>query len=241
MKTSVRVSSHVGHAFVSILYSELTCVHEYLFKLTVYMLSVFSPHHIFSFNVLSYLKILFQVYTTAWIIFQNCYLARIQFALIVWIASLMFVVEKLVSFAARYVENWPIFRKVVSLLYHHRFWLIDCWIWCLGRDVTLYQHVLITATRFNLKTAVLLIFSIPHVNITYAFCSQILYTCETCDVIFCVLCQNGASHKPINEESKNCEHTVVPYAVAIKRMAEILIYKANECLSKVNLHLWAWP
>lgn len=40
----------------------------------------------------------------------------------------------------------------------------------------------------------------------------------------------------MNEESKNCEHTVVPYAVAIKRMAEILIYKANECLSKVNLY-----
>jgi tripartite motif-containing protein 2/3 len=63
---------------------------------------------------------------------------------------------------------------------------------------------------------------------------QILYTCETCDVIFCILCQNGASHKPISEESKNCEHTIVPYSVAIKRMAEILIYKANECLSKVS-------
>lgn len=53
-------------------------------------------------------------------------------------------------------------------------------------------------------------------------------------MIFCVLCQNGASHKPVNEESKNCEHTIVPYSVAIKRMAEILIYKANECLSKVS-------
>lgn len=53
-------------------------------------------------------------------------------------------------------------------------------------------------------------------------------------MIFCVLCQNGAGHKPINEESKNCEHTIIPYAVAIKRMAEILIYKANECLSKVS-------
>lgn len=62
-----------------------------------------------------------------------------------------------------------------------------------------------------------------------------MYTCETCDVIFCVLCQNGASHKAINEESKNCEHTVIPYAVAIKRMAEILIYKANECLAKVSV------
>lgn len=48
------------------------------------------------------------------------------------------------------------------------------------------------------------------------------------------MCQNGAGHKPMNEDSKNCEHTIVPYSVAIKRMAEILIYKANECLAKVS-------
>ena len=30
------------------------------------------------------------------------------------------------------------------------------------------------------------------------------------------------------------DHTVIPFSVAIKRMSEILIYKANECTAKVN-------
>ena len=31
------------------------------------------------------------------------------------------------------------------------------------------------------------------------------------------------------------DHTVIPFSVAIKRMSEILIYKANECTAKVSL------
>merc|ERR1712016_297035 len=30
------------------------------------------------------------------------------------------------------------------------------------------------------------------------------------------------------------DHTVIPFSVAIKRMSEILIYKANECTAKVD-------
>ncbi len=30
------------------------------------------------------------------------------------------------------------------------------------------------------------------------------------------------------------EHTVIPFSIAIKRMSEILIYKANECRAKVR-------
>lgn len=32
------------------------------------------------------------------------------------------------------------------------------------------------------------------------------------------------------------DHTVVPLSVARKRMSEIVIYKANECSTKVNLY-----
>merc|ERR1712168_1751371 len=30
------------------------------------------------------------------------------------------------------------------------------------------------------------------------------------------------------------DHTVIPFSIAIKRMSEILIYKANECTAKLN-------
>ena len=30
------------------------------------------------------------------------------------------------------------------------------------------------------------------------------------------------------------DHTVIPFSIAIKRMSEILIYKANECTSKLD-------
>ena len=33
------------------------------------------------------------------------------------------------------------------------------------------------------------------------------------------------------------DHTVIPFSVAIKRMSEILIYKANECTAKVRFHI----
>ena len=33
------------------------------------------------------------------------------------------------------------------------------------------------------------------------------------------------------------DHTVIPFSVAIKRMSEILIYKANECTAKVSFYI----
>ena len=37
------------------------------------------------------------------------------------------------------------------------------------------------------------------------------------------------------------DHTVIPFSVAIKRMSEILIYKANECTAKVYINLEEYP
>ena len=61
--------------------------------------------------------------------------------------------------------------------------------------------------------------------------------CETCDSVFCMLC-TGGSHVPEEEEgnknqSSTADHTVIPLSIARKRMSEIVIYKANECSSKV--------
>ena len=36
--------------------------------------------------------------------------------------------------------------------------------------------------------------------------------------------------------SSTLDHTVIPFSIAIKRMSEILIYKANECKAKVGGH-----
>ncbi|XP_045475674.1 tripartite motif-containing protein 2-like isoform X2 [Harmonia axyridis] len=60
--------------------------------------------------------------------------------------------------------------------------------------------------------------------------NQELLFCETCDTVFCTICTKG-SH---NESADSCEHTVIPFSIAIKRMSEILLYKANECISKLN-------
>lgn len=59
--------------------------------------------------------------------------------------------------------------------------------------------------------------------------NQELLFCETCDTVFCTLCTSG-SH---NDTSNTCEHTIIPFSIAIKRMSEILLYKANDCISKV--------
>ncbi|XP_054286500.1 tripartite motif-containing protein 3-like isoform X1 [Macrosteles quadrilineatus] len=61
--------------------------------------------------------------------------------------------------------------------------------------------------------------------------NQELLFCETCDTVFCSLCTDG-SH---STASTSCEHTVIPFSIAIKRMSEILLYKANECISKLSL------
>ncbi|XP_044731822.1 tripartite motif-containing protein 2-like isoform X2 [Chrysoperla carnea] len=61
--------------------------------------------------------------------------------------------------------------------------------------------------------------------------NQELLFCETCDTVFCTLCTEG-SHNDTSGTS--CEHTIIPFSIAIKRMSEILLYKANECISKLT-------
>ncbi|XP_049823986.1 tripartite motif-containing protein 3-like isoform X2 [Aethina tumida] len=60
--------------------------------------------------------------------------------------------------------------------------------------------------------------------------NQELLFCETCDTVFCTLC-TGGTH---NDTANSCEHTIIPFSIAIKRMSEILLYKANECISKLT-------
>uniref|UniRef100_T1IBP8 Uncharacterized protein n=1 Tax=Rhodnius prolixus TaxID=13249 RepID=T1IBP8_RHOPR len=60
--------------------------------------------------------------------------------------------------------------------------------------------------------------------------NQELLFCETCDTVFCAQCTIG-SH---SSSTTSCEHTVIPFSIAIKRMSEILLYKANECISKLS-------
>ncbi|XP_041377656.1 tripartite motif-containing protein 2-like [Gigantopelta aegis] len=59
--------------------------------------------------------------------------------------------------------------------------------------------------------------------------NQELLFCETCDIVFCVLCTDG-NH---NDRGAS-EHTVIPFAIAIKRMSEILLYKAHLCIKNLN-------
>ena len=65
-----------------------------------------------------------------------------------------------------------------------------------------------------------------------------LLFCETCDKIFCQLC---------DQHQISAEHTVVPFSLAIKRMNEILSFKASKSKSfhhaittKVVLCLIIW-
>ncbi|XP_015186247.1 PREDICTED: tripartite motif-containing protein 2-like isoform X1 [Polistes dominula] len=61
--------------------------------------------------------------------------------------------------------------------------------------------------------------------------NQELLFCETCDTVFCTICTSG-THAGT---SPGCtEHTIIPFSIAIKRMSEILLYKANECISKLT-------
>lgn len=61
--------------------------------------------------------------------------------------------------------------------------------------------------------------------------NQELLFCETCDTVFCTVC-TGGNH---TDTSPGCtEHTIIPFSIAIKRMSEILLYKANECISKLT-------
>ena len=74
--------------------------------------------------------------------------------------------------------------------------------------------------------------------------NQELLFCETCDCVFCSLCTSdghintregdqGASSVDART-SIVADHTVIPFSIAIKRMSEILLYKAKECTTKVG-------
>ncbi|XP_054722260.1 tripartite motif-containing protein 2-like [Uloborus diversus] len=60
--------------------------------------------------------------------------------------------------------------------------------------------------------------------------SQELLFCETCDCVFCRVCTTGAH----GNGTESGQHTVIPFSIAIKRMSEILLYKAHLCISKLN-------
>lgn len=67
--------------------------------------------------------------------------------------------------------------------------------------------------------------------------NQELLFCETCDTVFCTVC-TGGNHAGT---SPGCtEHTIIPFSIAIKRMSEILLYKANECISKVTVYFFLY-
>ena len=75
--------------------------------------------------------------------------------------------------------------------------------------------------------------------------NQELLFCETCDCVFCSLCSSdghintreGAEGGTVTDSGRtsiDSDHTVIPFSIAIKRMSEILLYKAKECTTKVS-------
>ncbi|VDM97092.1 unnamed protein product [Thelazia callipaeda] len=55
---------------------------------------------------------------------------------------------------------------------------------------------------------------------------QLLY-CEVCDLVFCQLCDSPST--------RDCSiHTVIPFSIALKRLSEIVLYKANHCIASLN-------
>lgn len=55
---------------------------------------------------------------------------------------------------------------------------------------------------------------------------QLLY-CEACDLVFCQHCDSLST--------RDCsDHTVIPFSIAIKRLSEIVVYKANQCVVSLN-------
>ena len=67
-----------------------------------------------------------------------------------------------------------------------------------------------------------------------------LLFCETCDVVFCADCDDvndGApSHNALSAglSSSSAAHNVVPFAIAIRRVTEIMQYKATQCTSNLD-------
>ncbi|XP_055996216.1 tripartite motif-containing protein 2-like isoform X2 [Ostrea edulis] len=59
--------------------------------------------------------------------------------------------------------------------------------------------------------------------------NQELLFCETCDSVFCTQC-SGGQHNGAGAS----QHTVIPFSIAIKRMSEILLYKAHLCIKNLN-------
>ncbi|XP_074654650.1 tripartite motif-containing protein 3-like isoform X2 [Tubulanus polymorphus] len=59
--------------------------------------------------------------------------------------------------------------------------------------------------------------------------NQELLFCESCDTVFCTLCTGGT-----HNGRGALEHTVIPFSIAIKRMSEILLYKAHLCIHNLN-------
>ncbi|OQV18481.1 putative Tripartite motif-containing protein 2 [Hypsibius exemplaris] len=65
--------------------------------------------------------------------------------------------------------------------------------------------------------------------------SEELLLCESCDAVFCTRC-----NLPKQVESKAgdfvCHHeaTVVPFSIALKRMSKIMLYKAQQCMQKLE-------
>ena len=79
--------------------------------------------------------------------------------------------------------------------------------------------------------------------------NQELLFCETCDCVFCSLCtadghvntREGGAEGGAGAETRvsiNSDHTVIPFSIAIKRMSEILLYKAKECTTKVGFKIF---
>lgn len=75
--------------------------------------------------------------------------------------------------------------------------------------------------------------------------NQELLFCETCDCVFCSLCtsdghintREGGTEGASSVDARTslvADHTVIPFSIAIKRMSEILLYKAKECTTKLD-------
>ncbi|XP_025207500.1 uncharacterized protein LOC112603224 isoform X2 [Melanaphis sacchari] len=68
--------------------------------------------------------------------------------------------------------------------------------------------------------------------------NQELLYCETCDQVFCSICtkhETAISESTlISSKSPPLVHTIIPVSVAMKRTSEIMLYKANECVTKLN-------
>ena len=47
-------------------------------------------------------------------------------------------------------------------------------------------------------------------------------------MVFCTLCTSSTHGGGVSE------HTVIPFSIAIKRMSEILLFKARQCMENLN-------